>query len=62
MVAFRHSRDAGYSGCAGCRYGFVASRKTLLERFRSLSAHQRHLVTELVAQLALDWAMGRKEP
>jgi len=39
--------------------GLLPAEKTLLERFRSLSAHQRHLVAELVAQLALDWAMGR---
>ena len=39
--------------------GLLPAEQTLLERFRSLSACQRHLVAELVAQLALDWAMGR---
>jgi len=36
------------------------AEQTLLERFRLLSAHQQHLIAELVAQLALDWAMGLK--
>jgi hypothetical protein len=40
--------------------GLLPAERLLLERFRSLSAHQRHLVAELVAQLALDWAMGRQ--
>jgi transcriptional regulator with XRE-family HTH domain len=40
--------------------GLLPAERLLLEGFRSLSAHQRHLVTELVAQLALDWNMGRK--
>jgi len=40
--------------------GLLPAEQTLLERFRSLSAYQRNLVAELVAQLALDWAMGRK--
>jgi hypothetical protein len=40
--------------------GLLPAEQTLLEQFRSLSAYQRHLVAELVAQLALDWQMGRK--
>ena len=40
--------------------GLLPAEQTLLERFRSLSAYQRQLVGDLVAQLALDWAMGRK--
>ena len=40
--------------------GLLPAEQMLLERFRSLSAYQRHLVTELVAQLALNWAMGCK--
>ena len=40
--------------------GLLPVEQTLLEHFRSLSAYQRHLVADLVAQLALDWAMGRK--
>jgi hypothetical protein len=40
--------------------GLLPAERTLLERFRSLSPHQRHLITELVAQLALDWTMGRQ--
>jgi len=39
--------------------GLLPAEQTLLERFRSLSAYQRQLVANLVAQLALDWAMGR---
>jgi len=40
--------------------GLLPVEQTLLERFRSLSAYQRQLVAELVGQLALDWAIGRK--
>jgi transcriptional regulator with XRE-family HTH domain len=41
--------------------GLLPAERLLLKRFRSLSAHQRHLVTELVAQLALDWTIGCKD-
>jgi hypothetical protein len=34
--------------------GLLPAEQMLLERFRSLSPHQQHLVEELVAQLALD--------
>jgi transcriptional regulator with XRE-family HTH domain len=40
--------------------GLLPAEQLLLERLRRLSAYQRHLVMELVAQLALDWTMGRK--
>ena len=40
--------------------GLLPVEQMLLERFRSLSQHQQHLVAELVAQLALDWVMGHK--
>jgi transcriptional regulator with XRE-family HTH domain len=38
--------------------GLLPVEQLLLERFRLLSAHQRHLVVELVAQLALNRTIG----
>jgi transcriptional regulator with XRE-family HTH domain len=40
--------------------GLLPAEQELLERFRLLSAHQRHLVAELVTQLAFGWKMKRK--
>jgi hypothetical protein len=40
--------------------GLLPEEQVLLERFRLLSAYQRHLVAELVTQLALDRKMRRK--